>query len=360
MLKNSPDITILFPRLDLPNKKSSEKALQNYRQSSDVVSIRNEWSTMLELLKQAVKAAGYNLEVINKPMWEFTSKFIDSINSDLVLIPHRNHFELEHPRNSHIYYMQVMTKWLFSFDSTGWSAGSSEYPCERFRSFPPSATTLKRYQKLLAGTNQSKFSQQNSQSWLRLIMSNKIPFSRYLFFPCQIPHDHSIEYFSDFSELEIIESLTEWATRRKIHIVFKKHPANLKAMKPFESLIQDSKYCRWSDASIYDLIRHSIATYTINSGVGFESMLLNTPVATFGRVEYDQLTVKATPSSLDEVYEQVLHYPKQDLKQEFSQFLNWYCNEFCIDLSLHREQVLKRLTDKINILIHRASQCDAA
>lgn len=360
MFKTTPHITILFPRLDLPNKECSEKVLQNYKQSSDVVSIRNEWSTLLELLKPAVQEAGYDLEVIIRPMWEFTAEFIESINSDLVLIPHRNRFELGSSRQSHVYYMQVMTKWLFSFDKMGWSAGSSEYPCQSFRSYPPSSETLERYQKLLAGTNQSKFSQQNSQSWLRLIMSRQIPCSRYIFFPCQIPHDHSIKYFSDYSELEIIESLTQWATDRKIHIVFKKHPANLKAMKPFEGLVQDSKYCRWSDASIYDLIKYSIATYTINSGVGFEALLLQKPVATFGRVEYDQVTVKATPSSLDDVYSKVCNYPVEDLTKEFSQFLNWYCNDFCIDLSLQRQQVLKRLTNKIIGLMGHVSQCDAA
>ena len=293
-------------------------------------------------------------------MWEFTAEFINGIESDLILVPHKNRFELGTLKGNCAFYMQVMTKWLFSIDPMGWSAGASVYPCQQYQSYPADYSIPARYRKLLAESNQSKFSQKKSESKLNLLLKRQIPFSRYLFFPCQVPHDHSIEYFSSVSELEVIESLTQWASKRKIHLVFKKHPANLKAMKPFEGLVESSSYCRWSDASIYDLIRHSMATYTINSGVGFEALLLNKPVATFGRVEYDQLTVKATPATLDQVYSDVCNYPEARLKDEFARFLNWYSNEFCIDLTVDRQLVQKRLAKKIDSLIQYSSQSHAA
>ena len=61
----------------------------------------------------------------------------------------------------------------------------------------------------------------------------------------------------------------------------------------------------WSDASIHDLINHAKAVYTINSGVGFEAMFYNKPIVTFGRIEYDAVTIHASLDNLSEVWHRV-------------------------------------------------------
>jgi hypothetical protein len=103
-------------------------------------------------------------------------------------------------------------------------------------------------------------------------------------------------------------------------------------MIPFASLA-DGQNVFVSDANVNDLIVHASAVYTINSGVGFESLLHLKPVITFGRVEYDCVTFNASTETLDEAWEYVNAVSIRELETKYRCFLNWFLEDYSIDLS---------------------------
>jgi hypothetical protein len=80
------------------------------------------------------------------------------------------------------------------------------------------------------------------------------------------------------------------------------------------------------DGNIHDLVSRSAAIFTINSGVGFESLFHGKPVVTFGNSDYARVTCRATVDRLDDARRYALEFTAAHRDRAW-RFLYHYCLE---------------------------------
>jgi len=251
----------------------------------------------------------------------------------LAFIPHRCHLNFEQGKTKILFFMQEYFRWVFVVDSNGWSAASTVYPVVLDDLHPQRSGAFKNYRERLGeGRLQSKFAQGDMASRESLVSSGQIPEGAYVFFPLQIPHDQSIQYFSEFSEKEVVQAILDWSSRAGVPVVFKPHPVNKKSMEPFFELAKEQN-AFWSNANIQNLIEYSTGVFTINSGVGFEALLQLKPVVMFGRAEYDCVCFRASLESIPEAWEYCKEASPKNLLPRYQAFFDWFLSSYAIDLS---------------------------
>lgn len=326
-------VAIYLPRLDLP-WKLRPVALPLPKINDDTLSLRLHWKRFAVRLANTLERLGVPVDIIEVPAVEITPEAIDARGHRVAFVPHRCRLDFR-PGQAHVlFYMQAYFRWVFVVDALGWSAASSKYPFDA----TPSRTIegdgpFNAYRsQMSSGELSSKFQQGEHMPRPVLIESHQIPERAYVFFPLQIPHDQSIRYFSDYSEEEVVDALLAWSQEHGVPVVFKPHPVSQKLMKPFEERVRAAG-AYWSTAHVQDLIRHSAAVFTINSGVGFEALLHAKPVVTFGRAEYDCVTVHATPSTVHEAWKISQASTVDELEQRYRQFVDHFLSSYAIDLS---------------------------
>lgn len=339
------NVNLFLPRLDLPWKKSGVSKHHTLSPSDDVKDLRQHWKEFTSHLANAIEKASITVKVIELPAWEINRETVEASPASLSIIPHRCYLDFDDGSTPVLFYMQEYFRSVFVLDEKGWSAASSKYPFDlKTMQNATGYNAFDEYRRRLqAGELGSKFAQTPQKGLSELISGGDIPVlwnwfflpkkkRPYIFFPLQIPHDQSIEYFSDISELSVIQALTKWAKASGNAVVLKPHPANRKAMKQFESFV-DNKTVFWSEAHVYDLIEHASAVYTINSGVGFESLLHMKPVVTFGRAEYDCVTFQATTDTLDKAWDYCSNIERAELEKKYRRFIDWFLSSYAVDLS---------------------------
>lgn len=362
--KSEHRVALFIPRLDLPWKRASDSSAPPPLIVEDVLDLRLHWKNFAVRLANVIQHAGLPVDVIEIPAWEIDRKKIEASGAALALVPHRCHLDFDTGVTPVMFYMQEFFRWIFVLDENGWSAASSPYPVE-LGSLPESKhNSFDLYrQRLLAGNLGSKFAQSTRKNRAQLIAEGSIPTRRtlsglrqgrpYIFLPLQIPHDQSIKYFCDFTEQEVVEALVSWASKHDVAIVMKPHPANRKSMASFE-ILADGRNVFWSEAHVYDLITHATGVYTLNSGVGFEALLHIKPIVTFGRVEYDCVSFRATPAMLDTAWDYCLKSDVKTLEERYRHFVNWFLNEHAVDFSqpelamARLEQLASNIVEKIH------------
>lgn len=338
-------VAVFIPRLDLPWGRQHSAAKQFPIVGDDILDLRLRWKEFAVRLSNALEHAGVRVELIELPAWEIERERIDAGGYALAFVPHRCSLNMVGGKTPVLFYMQEFFRWVFVVDRCGWSAASSVYPVSRDIASHRTATSFQEYrERLSVGQLASKFSQQVSKPVKQLLEDGALPFEvkgrffkrrilrPYIFFPLQVPTDQSIMLFSEYTEKLIVEALVEWAKAHDVVVVMKPHPANMKSMAPFESLV-DNTHIFFSHANVKDLIQHSVAVYTINSGVGFEAILQNKPVVTFGRVEYDCATFNASPDGLDEAWKYACSVPQDELVRRYANFVNWFLECYAVDMS---------------------------
>ncbi|MCQ9378573.1 hypothetical protein [Methyloversatilis sp. XJ19-49] len=326
-------VAIFQPRFDLPWKTIDESSVIP-KLKDDVVDLRLRWKEFSIHLANALERRGVRTAIHELPAAEIQPALIDRMGYELAFVPHRCHLDFKAGGTKVLFYMQEYFRWVFVVDGEGWSAASSIYPIDA-GALPvqQQAGGFDEYRaRLKAGKLQSKFGQHKRVSSLQLRTSREVPLGGYVFFPLQIPHDQSIRYFSDFAETEVVEAVLEWSRRSGVPVVFKPHPVSQKLMKPFAEMVAAAGGF-WSTAHVHDLIANSTAVFTINSGVGFEALLHVKPVLTFGRAEYDCVTVHATPDTLDEAWAACTGIQAGELERRYRGFVDWFLGEHSIDLS---------------------------
>lgn len=337
-------VAFYLPRLDLPWKPLAGEVRAAPQISEDVIDLRLQWKRFALLMANALERKGLQVDMYELPNWEIDRPRIDRDNSSVAFVPHRcmHNFGLG---STHVYfYMQEFFRWVFVVDQKGWSAASSQYPVNLDPQAGQTGKMFDHYRgRLHNGSLDSKFAQNDRLPLARLLKDDLLPWDKnwlgkkvlrpYLFFPLQIPTDQSIEFFSDVSVLDAVAAVIAWARENGVVVVLKLHPANRKSMIPFESLA-DGVTVFISNANVKDLIEHSQAVYTINSGVGFEALLQIKPVVTFGRTEYDCVTFNATTHTLDEAWTYVTNSTDADLEIKYRAFLNWFFEDYSIDMSV--------------------------
>ncbi len=325
-------VAIILPRLDLP-WKTKEVTMPVPRVNEDVVALRLYWKQFAVLLANAMEKMDVRVQVYELPASQITPGYIDSLGHRLVFVPHRCTLDFGKTTTNVLFFMQEYFRWVFVVDPMGWSASSSVYPFDIKYMKPKYKGVFQAYRRSLAsGKLTSKFCQLSRRSRWSLMWSREIPFGKYIFFPLQVPSDQSIRYFSDFSEEEVVSAVIRWSKKSGVPVVFKPHPVSQKAMANFEQQVREAG-CYWSTAHVYDLLAHAAAVFTINSGVGFEALLHLKPVVTFGRAEYDCVTQKATPQSIDKAWKACLNLGRSDLEKSYERFVDGFLTSYAVDMS---------------------------
>ena len=330
----SPRVAVLLPRLDLPFKNPGGlRGLPDRlrRRSPQDMRLRAHWRTLGESITAAFRRQGFDADLIVHPLWQVTTEFLERLEADVVFVPHKQRFHFGALRCRTFFYMQVTFPWLFTVDPLGWSAGSSAYPCE-YSAGDPESGTFERYVDRVLERNSSKYEQPTRTTRGELVAQGEIPDGPYIFFPCQRPNDQAVQLFSPYELVDVVAGVARWAKRRGLQVVFKAHPTNVANARPLRQATRELDVC-WSTASVHDLIAYSDAVYVINSGVGFEAILHNKPVVTFGQVEYDAVTIHGNLDALDRAWEDVQASASDQRLAVYKQFVDWYCRLYCVDLS---------------------------
>ena len=280
-----------MPRLDVPFKKSIVP-----KNRGGIPDLRVHWLKFVKCLRDSYIRKGMNPRILELPLWQITPEFVSkqSETAELIYIPHkmRENWLLD---KRVLYYMQMVIPNIFSIDSKGWCASSSQWPIQ---STPVQDTSIFDKLRSRIDTNCSKFIQPSSNS------ESLDCLNPFIFFPCQIPHDETIQFHSDVSVESALEALISGLkqSERQFNLVIKGHPANKLAMKSLYNIykkykqdasIQDQLI--WVDnISIHQLLSNSIAVYTVNSGVGLEALLHLKKVFIFGNADYQSVANKIT------------------------------------------------------------------
>lgn len=360
----------LVPRLDLPWKLRGMRKGVPPSIEPDTLDLRMYWVRFLAMLANECERAGLEVEIRQVPAWEIDRKLVESLRASVVLVPHRCHLDFDEGSTPVLFYMQEYFRWMFVVDPKGWSAASSRYPVQESMLRHSTGGAFEHYRGLLdQGVLQSKFAQPTrsgatgrrsvstttnralgtaKERWdplrARWIVAAEVEQSNAeaplgtqvvpsVFFPMQIPHDQSIKYFSEYSIDEVLDGLVSWAERAGVVLNIKPHPANLVLTSAYQSRYPEGTWVRWRNEGIHDLIREVDAVFTINSGVGMEALLHCKPVVTFGRAEYDCVTTRATPESIDAAWEACRSVSPVEREQRYRAFFDWFAQDYAVDLS---------------------------
>jgi CDP-glycerol glycerophosphotransferase (TagB/SpsB family) len=308
-------ITLLKPRLDLGFNPKNPL-------SGPVTSFFKHWETFLSIVEHTyLQNKKVHLKIIELPLWEITSEKCKSIDSDILLVPHHNEVSFKKTNIKTFFYMQTPIPYLFTIDSKGWGAGTSNYPYKLLDNNNDSIYTKLQERILL---NESKIHQPD---YKQLNLPNE-----YILFACQLPKDKVIKYYSTIS-VEAALLKTCIATKKlNIQLVVKPHPSlflpgNEKDLQILHNLTTMFKHTIWiENASIHQLIENAKIVCVVNSGTGLEALLHKKPVITFGRSEYDCVS-----NHVNETYDITYHINNAyfDEGKTISFFNTWY--NFCYD-----------------------------
>jgi hypothetical protein len=278
------NILILKPRLDIPFGKSAY--YKNLK--ADLEPIRVHWKKFVDALENHYVQGPDNVRVLELPLWQMTPNIVEHFNADLTFVPHKEKHNFDCGLQNVHYYMQMVFPWMFSVDHQGWCAGDSKWPIG-YDFHEPSEEQLETnvwdvWKKRALEDNDSKFPQPERKDF---------DHEGFIFFPCQIPHDQTIMNHSDIEVIDALRMTCQFAERMKLKVVAKGHPVNTGSMKDLKHMaMNDFTNCIWvDDVSVHDLLDKCEAVFTVNSGVGMEAILHEKPVFTFGRADYNSVSI---------------------------------------------------------------------
>lgn len=225
----------------------------------------------------------------------------------------------------HLFYKQTHLPDFFTIDPLGWGAdhsgmqsapglgGIEEAEAERF---------VRALRRGLLETGRSK----HPQPARRPLTS--LP-DDYIFVPTQTPRDYVQRHHAPITVPDFVRLIADWGHKHRQNIVFKLHPGLLGGhdddlIEAVRGYAAGSDYVFCLDGNIHDLIANSRGVFTINSGVGFESLVHGKPVVTFGNCDYKWVTFRADAGSLGEAREFVFSQPDHIARQA-SKFVYYYC-----------------------------------
>lgn len=344
---NIERVAVFLPRLDLPWKRPPANK-QQAPVGDQTTELRLWWRRFAMALMETLIRNGEEPYLVEIPAWEITPERVDSEGCRFAFIPHRCRLDFQGASTRHWFYMQEYFRSVFVLDPKGWSASSSVYPVQP-DALPPAVLGMwDTYRDdFNAGTLGSKFGQPDPRSRQDLVDDGKLPAGPFMFFPLQIPHDNSLNYFSSIDEMEALELTLELARAEGIDLVLKGHPANPASMKPFQERFV-GEGVMWSNAGVHDLLRYCDGVVTLNSGVGFEALLAAKPLVTLARAEYDCVSHAATPATLSSAWRSALSEDAAERERRYARFVDWFLGRHAVDLSRDRraDSVLDKLVRK--------------
>lgn len=310
------DTIILAPRLDLMFKRSGV----DYAKGS-IEPIRIHWGNFIDALS-AIRTEHMHTTplIIQAPRWFFNNTICEWFDEEqsMIYVPHSEKSIWGGGDNCR-YYMQTVFPWLFTIDKKGWGGGSAykewfDITVERDGG---AYESMKEY--IEKGNTKFKHLQPEAE-WE--------PKEEYVFMPLQLPHDETIKYHSDVTVPEVVKAMCEWADNGGKKVIFKGHPVNIGSMEPLVEIIKQYKNVQYvTDVDINEGIKKSLAVYVVNSGTGQESMLHGKPVVTFGRCDYEAVTIHGDINNLSKTWEQVANDDNQERVRLYSNWYDWFINE---------------------------------
>lgn len=176
---------------------------------------------------------------------------------------------------------------------------------------------------------------------------------KFIFIPLQVPNDSQIVVNSPWIQsmeqlFTVVLQAWQESPMRHYHLVFKAHPSWPNDFKHLNT--SNSRVLFANSNATQELIEKATAVVTINSTVGIESLLLQTPVVTLGDACYNikDLVLHANSSDeLDEIFQLLPTWqPDETIRQGFVSYLKHiYCipERWSVAQQMHFNALDKRL-----------------
>lgn len=299
-----------------------------------------KWSRFESLLKTALSELGH--EVIEQREHPSVADYLR--DAKFRIYAHKTRRDVP----GDLFYKQMHLPELFTIDSLGWGADHSKMqwppdlasieasPAERF-------VASLRHKFLETGA--SKLPQPGRNELVSMP-------DDYIFVPLQTPRDYVQVHHAPFPVLSFVHLVAGWANESRQRIVFKLHPGlycysdcDNEIIEAVNQYAAGSEYIFCLDVNVHDLIAWSRGVFTINSGVGFESLIHGKPVVTFGNCDYKWVTFRADADSLDAARAFVFGYT-DELRQEATRFVYYYFFRHAFSIEIERTpESYRRLFD---------------
>ena len=212
-------VLILAPRLDCMFKEGPVPEVEGPPNDP----IRVHWANLVKRLTEDHEEKGDTVEILKKPLWQFTPEEVCALKPDLAYIPHKEAHSFPIPDIENIdvrYYHQTVFPWRFYIDKEGWAGGASVTGEDIMNMGTSSSYNYDQLRKytLSGGT---KFAQPTERKEL----PEYVPES-YVLFPCQIPHDETIKYHSKVSVEQALGYTIYQCRQEKKFLIVKGHPVS--------------------------------------------------------------------------------------------------------------------------------------
>lgn len=330
-----PTRIIIHPKQDIGTKSQLENNTFKRRVQRLGRPGRIYWRLMARLLCELGWSNGVPTRIVAVPQWEVTPRLIDSFSSaSTVLVPHLIRRQLDHPKTR--YYMQELLSMLFTVDNNGWGSASDLYGSNKFLAVPPDDRLPALIEKITSGRI-TKAPQKGS--------SDVPEFD--ILAPLQVPGDDALIYHANIGLKEFVHALAGFASARRLRLVFRRHPYDDTHFFDDMRTRYESEFVRFSpgDGHIHDFIRSAPVVAVINSGVGFEAMMFNKPVLSFGQAIYDPVVTPVGRDNLEHCYESALNEDADVRKRRYEQFISWYVYTAAIKLD---EPIINLAADRLS------------
>ncbi|KQR75652.1 glycosyltransferase family 29 protein [Rhizobium sp. Leaf341] len=294
------------------------------------------WRFMARFLAERAWSNGRNARIVALPQWEITPEELQKLGRDVshIYLPHMIREQLRHPKAR--YYMQELLPDLFTVDENGWGAASKAFNCSDFLRHDPDPR-LDAFLAKIRTSRITKAPQAKSQQ-------GELPTFAILV-PLQVPGDDALIHHANIDLEGFVETLAGFANRARVTVLFRKHPYDettfydrMKERFASEHVVFDSR------GHIHDALEQAKAVAVINSGVGFEAMIYNKPLLSFGRAVYDEAVGRVTNDNIDDVYAQIISENEQTRTERYRRFISWYV--FAVGIKIN-EQILNLAEDRI-------------
>ncbi|SFL19450.1 Capsule polysaccharide biosynthesis protein [Pseudovibrio ascidiaceicola] len=332
-LDRKPSVIVLMLRQDIETKTPFANSSSKIRVERLSKLHRMGWRYATALLADTSRQEHQNVRVIPLSLWEINDQLIARLAfAKKIFVPHKTRMQLSDPRLW--FYMQEFLPLLFTTSKEGWGAsalwnGSGAYSNVKVDPRLALFKTQFKKAKITKGPQ-------------RKIAEARIP-SFEILVPLQMPGDEALELHANCSQEDFVAQVAEFAERRKIPILVRPHPLDRTSFYATlkERWASDYVYFRRS-GHIHDLINRAQVVAVINSGVGFEAMLLEKPVMSFGKAVYDEaVTPVLGDREIDTAYDSLLREPRDKYLKRYDKFLSWYLYD--IGLKLDEPMVKDRL-----------------
>ncbi|SDQ20481.1 glycosyltransferase family 29 protein [Pseudovibrio sp. Tun.PSC04-5.I4] len=322
-----PDIIILAQKQDVGTKhllKRNEFLMRAERLSRPN---RVAWRLFPNIIAQYEQSQKQTCKIIPIPHWEITELFVEKfIDYKKVYAPHLRRSQIDLPNV--IFYMQEYLSQIFTTGKNGWGPEGDAYQSTEYlrHNIDPK---YREFKSNFAISRQTR-ADQGHKNIKHLSLFD-------LLIPLQVPDDEALSNFGNCGQENLVDLISKFAQSSQLTVLFRKHPHDHSKFFMRMSARYSGTFVKFSiHGHIHDVIRKSKAVVVINSGVGFEAMLLNKPVIAFGKAIYDAVVTTATAETIGASIHQALDENPQTRLNRYDLFLSWFLFEFACKIDNSR------------------------